>query len=502
MNGYSRNPYLVFLIVLSLLSLYSAAIAEPVLTITLPQNSESHSLLFDSTQLDFTSVAYVRIWNSNPDPLIISRWETTGDFRVVDTSSARIEAGHSMIRWIEFTPSETGNRKGVLTLYHNLESGFVTATLDGYGSYGRYFPDSTVTVINPNPAPGVPWTPIFPIDPYTSSVAPLSVSFDTVGTNPTSISIRIIDGAVNALVIDATYLPVDRTICRFYRIAVTGGRGYRASIQFAFSSENLPAGIDNPIHLIEGRLYVGRWQDTTLSQLYEPTISLVAPCRWSARIDGIEQLALFTISGPTDMSMNGINFYGIGGNREVRLHWRTPQETNVCYYRIEKFFNGGGWGVIGRVASRALGGTSTTPLDYDYSDTPVTGGVTLQYRLSMVSRDSTLHTHYLQLPRVTPYSTPAEEEITRGIVSDFSLSNYPNPFNAVTTIEYSIPLAGVVTVDIVNALGQVVSSLTTKKQSVGIYQITFDGSDLSSGIYFSRLRAGNVIRMQKLVMVK
>ncbi|MFH0992665.1 MAG: T9SS type A sorting domain-containing protein, partial [bacterium] len=65
--------------------------------------------------------------------------------------------------------------------------------------------------------------------------------------------------------------------------------------------------------------------------------------------------------------------------------------------------------------------------------------------------------------------------------------NYPNPFNPSTTISYSIPQAGNVSLKIFNVLGQVVASLVDTKQDAGRYTITFDASKISSGIYFYQI---------------
>ncbi len=65
--------------------------------------------------------------------------------------------------------------------------------------------------------------------------------------------------------------------------------------------------------------------------------------------------------------------------------------------------------------------------------------------------------------------------------------NYPNPFNPSTKIKYSIPIDGKVQIKIFDILGREVSILTNKIQKAGIYSIEFDGSNISSGIYFLRL---------------
>jgi hypothetical protein len=68
--------------------------------------------------------------------------------------------------------------------------------------------------------------------------------------------------------------------------------------------------------------------------------------------------------------------------------------------------------------------------------------------------------------------------------------NYPNPFNPATVISYDIPSAGKVTLSVYDVLGQVVTTLVNQEQQPGRYDVTFDGSKLSSGVYFYRLSVG------------
>jgi len=86
---------------------------------------------------------------------------------------------------------------------------------------------------------------------------------------------------------------------------------------------------------------------------------------------------------------------------------------------------------------------------------------------------------------------------------DFSLSqNYPNPFNPETTISYSLPKAGNVTLEVYSLLGQKLSSLVSKRQSAGTHSIQFNASSLSSGIYFYRLKFDGRVMIKKMTLLK
>ena len=88
-----------------------------------------------------------------------------------------------------------------------------------------------------------------------------------------------------------------------------------------------------------------------------------------------------------------------------------------------------------------------------------------------------------------------------------TLSNYPNPFNPDTTISYNVPMATDVALQIFNAKGQLVKTLVTGKQEQGNYNVTWSGKDnngksVSSGIYYSRLKAAGKVLNKKMVLMK
>jgi hypothetical protein len=86
--------------------------------------------------------------------------------------------------------------------------------------------------------------------------------------------------------------------------------------------------------------------------------------------------------------------------------------------------------------------------------------------------------------------------------SFFLSQNYPNPFNAQTTIQYSLPKHSQVTIDIFDILGSKIETLEEGIQQAGDHQATWDADGQSSGIYFYRIKVGNLSDTKKMVLVK
>ena len=79
-------------------------------------------------------------------------------------------------------------------------------------------------------------------------------------------------------------------------------------------------------------------------------------------------------------------------------------------------------------------------------------------------------------------------------------TNYPNPFTITTTLTFNLPEPAFVTLDIYNAVGQHVATITHKEYHHSRYSVQFDATNLNAGIYFARLTTGTAVHTQKLIL--
>jgi hypothetical protein len=99
-------------------------------------------------------------------------------------------------------------------------------------------------------------------------------------------------------------------------------------------------------------------------------------------------------------------------------------------------------------------------------------------------------------------------EIDSRIPKEFLLEqNYPNPFNPTTTIIYSLPEGRDVHIAVYDVAGRKITELVNNYQTAGSYEVTWNGKDdagnsVASGVYFSTIKAGNVVQTRKMMLMK
>jgi hypothetical protein len=171
----------------------------------------------------------------------------------------------------------------------------------------------------------------------------------------------------------------------------------------------------------------------------------------------------------------------------VTLQWKTATELNNHGFEIERSIENAPWTVTGFVKGA---GNSSVPVDYAYSDNPgVNNSCSIKYRLKQVDLDGSYK-----------YSDEVEVIFAPQV---FTLEqNYPNPFNPSTTIRYSVGEDQPVEIIVYDIIGNEVTTLVNKYQTAGVYEVSFDGSGLTSGMYFYKMKTGDYTEVKKMTLIK
>ena len=286
----------------------------------------------------------------------------------------------------------------------------------------------------------------------------------------------------------------------------------------------LGTGTNGSVHSLtntDGNLIVGG-SFTTVSGLSANRIAKWDGFSWSAMGSG---LAPGTVSA---IFVNGSNLYAggdftlAGGNasdfvahyqdealpvqlnyfnssssiNSVILRWESTWELNNSGYDVERcnVISGGElspWSKVGFVRGS---GTTNEPQTYSFEDKKLNTGK-YKYRLKQIDYNGLFE--YYDLNNTVDIARPFEFKVSQ---------NYPNPGNPISKIDFQMPFEGKVSVRIYDVLGKEVATIVNEIKTADYYTIEFDGSNLSSGVYFYRITAEGegqkFINTKKMLIVK
>ncbi len=194
----------------------------------------------------------------------------------------------------------------------------------------------------------------------------------------------------------------------------------------------------------------------------------------------------------------------------ITITWTDNPNTNVTLYKIYRKVKHNG--VVGpEVLLTTVNRGVQTYTDYEYTKTQ--GYVDLIWydvRGYYNSTDPYVIGDYQDPYYIAVYGQmmaklnqdPLVQEIADELPTEYSISNYPNPFNPTTTIKYQLPEAGTVTIKVYDILGKEVAELVNETKAAGYYEVNFDASKLTSGVYIYTIRANKYFESKKMVLTK
>jgi hypothetical protein len=182
------------------------------------------------------------------------------------------------------------------------------------------------------------------------------------------------------------------------------------------------------------------------------------------------------------------SFIGTAKGNSVTLDWTTASELNNRGFEIERNVDNN-WVTVGFVEGK---GTTSDLQSYRFIDQlNLVNAQSINYRLRQIDFDGTYS-----------YSNEIEVEFSP-VPNDLVLEqNYPNPFNPSTKINFQLPSNGFVNLKIYDAIGNEVTTLLNQVQSEGSHSIDFNAAKLTSGFYFCVLRFNDIIKSNKMLLIK
>lgn len=217
---------------------------------------------------------------------------------------------------------------------------------------------------------------------------------------------------------------------------------------------------------------------------------------WTIYLDDVSRNG----SGPLPVELSSFSAHPAADG--ITLRWSTVTETDNYGFEIQRtavsdqrsasddrglIADSDRWSTIGFVAGN---GTSNDAHAYQYQDRVNAVG-RYAYRLRQIDRNGAFR-----------YSSEITVNATSAPLAFGLEQNYPNPFNPTTAIRYQLSVAGMTTLTVYDMLGREAAVLVNEAKEAGSYAVRFDGSRLSSGIYFYTLRSGSFSNTKKMQLIK
>lgn len=185
------------------------------------------------------------------------------------------------------------------------------------------------------------------------------------------------------------------------------------------------------------------------------------------------------------------SFAAISSGSDVVLKWTTASELNNFGFEVQRSNSNEEFVMVGFVSGH---GTTNETKSYRFVDANLVSG-SYTYKLKQIDFNGTLS-----------YSKEVNVDVNAPLQFELS-QNYPNPFNPSTNINFGLSVDSKVSLKVFNVLGQEVANLVNGNLAAGSHNITFNASELNSGVYFYRIDAAgsdgtNFVSVRKMTLTK
>ena len=272
------------------------------------------------------------------------------------------------------------------------------------------------------------------------------------------------------------------SIERFYDITPTNNSGLDATLVFSYEDSELNG-------LTEANLILYKSVDGGTTWTQEGgTINTTDN---TVTLTGIDSFSRWTLgSTDTPLPVELVSFSALQEGGSIILRWETAYELNNHGFEIErKVVDEKRQTDFGKIGFLEGVGNSNEFQQYTFEDKNYAGGSIFKYRLKQVDVNGNHN-----------YS----EEVTVQIeIKKYELfQNYPNPFNPITKIRFMIPQRSNIELKVYDVAGREIITLMNEMKDIGSYEVLFDGSKLSSGVYIYRLKTGSYTAVKKMLLIK
>ncbi len=448
---------------------------------------------------------------SGPMPVLVSTWNNTAATRpgsavrqIFGTSSALYLAGDfnsiggtgrqtfgavntNDASLTSFNPGITGNSGGArVALGGSITNGTVFMCA-GNGSNNSEFSSATITVppsvTNGSTTNAVGAGASVNFSNGTGIMAKLTTNTSNLGSTTVAVSgaggdTTVVNGFTvmdRMVTITPTTQPVDNVNVHIY--ALKSEMDYYASIHSGFGNAGNNYNGCKVHRLGPGNAYV---------QTFTPTITIS---------DDIVDISFdtpgfssFVMSDDGLLPVELASFTSTVNKNSVTLNWKTSSEVNNSGFDIERKKEGTSlWNKVGSIQGK---GTTNEEILYKFEDRNVPTA-SYKYRLKQIDFNGNYEYHNLV------------NTVQVGVPDKWDLSqNYPNPFNPTTKINFDIPKESIVKLNVYDISGRLVANIVNEKKDAGYFTVEFNGSSLSSSVYFYRLETESFTMTKKMMLIK